>query len=113
VTISVAGGATVVIRDADGDVVGTFTEDGSVTVPEGATYTWAATPNEGFEFPSGAETSGSITIETCSTTTDPPDEVESDELPLTGVNSGMLAAIAALLIASGMIVLHTRRSEES
>jgi hypothetical protein len=94
--ISVDDGADVVIRDSDGDIVGTFTSDGSVIVPEGATYTWQATPSEGFEFPSGAATSGSITIETCS---------NPETLPFTGPENLWMAPLAALLMAAGAFLL--------
>ena len=105
VNVSVDGGATVVVRDDDGDVVGTFTSDGSVTVPEGETYTWAATPNEGFEFPADADTSGTITIETCS---------DPEVLPFTGLNLDTMAIAAGILMAAGMIMLLAmRRSEEA
>jgi hypothetical protein len=96
VNISVADGATVVVSDSDGGVVGTFSSDGSVTVPEGATYSWVATPNEGFEFPAGADSSGTITIETCS---------ESTVLPFTGLQAGALAALAMALVAAGLLTL--------
>jgi len=103
VTVSVDGGATVVIRDSDNDVMGTFTSDGSVTVPEGATYTWAATPSEGFEFPSGADSSGSITIETCS---------DPETLPFTGLNLDTMATVAGVLLGAGLLMLLAMRREE-
>ncbi len=104
VTISVDGGADVVVRDADGDVVGSTSSSASFTVPEGATYTWLATPNEGFEFPAGSATSGSITIETCS---------DLETLPFTGVDSGWMAVLASGLLAGGLtLVASTRRREE-
>ena len=96
VTISVAGGATVVVSDSDGSVVGTFTQDGSVTVPEGAVYTWTATPSAGFEFPAGSATSGSVTIATCSS---------PDVLPFTGVESDGLFKLGFLLLAAGLVVV--------
>jgi hypothetical protein len=109
VTIPVDGGATVIVRDSDGNVVGTFTESGSVAVPEGATYTWQATPSEGFEFPPGAASSGTVTIATCSI----PDEVESGELPFTGLDAGMLAWVAAVMLGTGLAVVEmTRRRED-
>jgi len=103
VTVSVDGGATVVIRDSDNDVMGTFTSDGSVTVPEGATYTWDATPSEGFEFPSGADSSGSITVETCS---------DPETLPFTGVNLDTMATVAGVLLSAGLLMLLAMRREE-
>ena len=103
VTVSVDDGATVVIRDSDNDVMGTFTSDGSVTVPEGATYTWEATPSEGFEFPSGADSSGSITIETCS---------DPETLPFTGLNLDTMATVAGVLLGAGLLMLLAMRREE-
>jgi hypothetical protein len=98
VDISVDDAATVVIEDADGAVLGTFTEDGTLTVPEGATYSWEATPSEGFEFPAGFDAAGEVTITTCSV------------LPFTGIESEHLALIATmLLLAGGAAVLASRR----
>jgi hypothetical protein len=105
VSMSVAGGAEVVIRNSSGAVVGTLSADGSITVPEGATYTWEATANEGFEFPEDADTSGSITIETCS---------DPETLPFTGIDLDLMAAYAAALLAGGLaMLLFSRRAEES
>ncbi len=98
VTVSVAGGATVVVSDEDGGVVGTFSDDGSVTVPEGASYTWTATANEGFEFPAGFVPSGSVTIGTCST---------PDELPFTGVEADALVILGFMLMMAGVVVVAT------
>jgi hypothetical protein len=100
VGISVAGGATVVVRNASDTVVGTFTGDGTAEVPEGATYTWEATANEGFEFPSGTATSGSITIETCS---------NPETLPFTGPEDLWMAPLAALLMAAGAFLVRGSR----
>lgn len=96
VTVSVADGANVVVSDSDGGVVGTFSSDGSVTVPEGAVYSWVATPNEGFEFPAGFASSGTITIPTCSTPT---------VLPFTGVYADQLATLGFILLAAGVLVM--------
>ncbi|MGD2100717.1 MAG: hypothetical protein PVG83_00625 [Acidimicrobiia bacterium] len=96
VTVSVAGGATVVVTDSDGDIVGTFSDDGSVTVPEGAVYNWSATPSEGFEFPAGFDTTGSVTIETCST---------PDTLPFTGIESDPLVKLGFMLLAAGVVIV--------
>jgi hypothetical protein len=105
VSMSVAGGADVVIRNSSGAVVGTLSADGSITVPEGATYTWEATANEGFEFPEDADTSGSITIATCS---------DPETLPFTGIDLDLMAAYAAALLAGGLaMLLFSRRAEES
>jgi hypothetical protein len=104
VSMSVAGGADVVIRNSSGAVVGTLSADGSITVPEGATYTWEATANEGFEFPEDADTSGSITIATCS---------DPETLPFTGIDLDLMAAYAAALLAGGLaMLLFSRRAEE-
>lgn len=105
ITMSVSEGATVVVRDDDGVVVGTFTSDGSITVPDGATYSWEATPSEGFEFPAGFESSGTITIESCSSPA---------TLPFTGPGSDGLALLAATVLGSGVLILaSTRKSEGS
>ncbi len=104
VEISVDGGADVVISDSDGDVIETLSSSGTVTVPEGATYTWAATPNEGFEFPAGSDTSGSITIETCS------DDPET--LPFTGLDTGMMSLFATALLGGGLLLVTAMRRQE-
>jgi hypothetical protein len=96
VDISVADGATVVVSDSDGGVVGTFSSDGSVTVPEGATYSWLATPNDGFEFPAGFDSSGTVTVETCSTT---------NVLPFTGIFADQLATLGFILLGAGVLVM--------
>lgn len=103
VGVSVDDGAVVEVRDRDGDVVGTFSSDGSVTVPEGATYTWEATPNEGFEFPAGSPVSGTIVIETCS---------NAGTLPFTGADNGTLAILATAIAGAGALVLLLGRSME-
>lgn len=105
VTIPVPDGATVVVRDSDGDVVGTLTDDGTLTVPEGATYTWEATPSEGFEFPSGFASSGSITIERCS---------DPETLPFTGLDLDVMATLGVVLLGSGLLVVGSQwKREES
>jgi hypothetical protein len=96
VTVSVADGATVVVSDSDGGIVGTFSSDGSVTVPEGATYSWLATANDGFEFPAGFDSSGTVTIESCSIAT---------VLPFTGIFADQLATLGFILLASGVLVM--------
>lgn len=95
-TVSVADGATVVVSDSDGGIVGTFSSDGSVTVPEGATYSWIATAHDGFEFPAGFDSSGTVTIETCST---------AAELPFTGIFADQLATLGFVLLAAGVLVM--------
>jgi len=109
VTVSVDDAATIVLRDGDGDVVATVTADTVVTVPEDDTYTWEATPNEGFEFATDFVSSDEVEIETCT-----PDEVKDLEvLPFTGAETEALAVIAAVLSAIGLLViLATRRVEE-
>ena len=109
VTVSVDDAATIVLRDGDGDVVATVTADTVVTVPEDDTYTWEATPNEGFEFATDFVSSDEVEIETCT-----PDEVKDLEvLPFTGAETEALAVIAAVLSTIGLLViLATRRVEE-
>jgi hypothetical protein len=109
VTVSVDDAATIVLRDGDGDVVASVTADTVVSVPEDDTYTWVATPNEGFEFATDLVSTGDVEIETCT-----PDEVKDLEvLPFTGAETEALAVIAAVLSAIGLLViLATRRVEE-
>lgn len=96
VTVSVAGGATVVVSNASGTTLGTFSDDGSVTVPEGAVYDWVATPSAGFEFPAGFDSTGSVTIATCSNPT---------VLPFTGIYTDRLATLGFILLAAGVLVM--------
>ncbi len=103
VTLSVANGATVVVRDADGDVVGTVTDDATLSVPEGATYTWSATPSEGFEFPAGFASSGSVTIERCS---------DPETLPFTGFDPMGMGLFAILLVGAGITAIYRAPREE-
>lgn len=63
VDISVVGGATVDVLDSGEEVLDTFTEDGTLSVPEGQTYSWQATPEDGFSI-TGSD-SGTLDIETC------------------------------------------------
>ena len=109
VTVSIDDAATVVIRDGDGDVVATVTQDAVLTVPEGDTYTWEATPGDDFEFAEDFVSSGEVEIEECT-----PTEVKDLEvLPFTGVETEGLAIIAAVLSAIGLLViLATRRVED-
>ncbi|MFP4073994.1 MAG: hypothetical protein ACLFVZ_08135, partial [Actinomycetota bacterium] len=97
VEISVDDGAEVAISDSDGEVIETLSTSGTVTVPEGATYSWEATPNEGFEFPEGSDTSGSITIETCSE--------DPETLPFTGLDTGMMSVLASALLGGGFLLV--------
>lgn len=105
VNLSVDGGATVVVTDADGDVMGRLSSDGTITVPEGASYNWVATPSEGFEFPADFPSSGTITIERCSV---------PDTLPFTGMDLDVAAAFAAAFLGAGITVLASqwRREEQ-
>jgi hypothetical protein len=109
VTVSIDDAATVVIRDGDDDVVATVTQDSVVTVPEGDTYTWEASPSEGFEFAEGFVSTGEVDIEECT-----PTEVKDLEvLPFTGVETERLAVIAAVLSIIGLLVrMATRRIED-
>ena len=104
VDMSVDGAATVVVRDSDGDVVGTLTAAGTLTVPEGDTYTWEATTSEGFEFPVDFDPAGELSISECS---------EPEVLPFTGIDTETAMATAVMMLISGMlIVLLVRRSEQ-
>jgi hypothetical protein len=97
INVSVDGGATVTVTDSNGSVVASVTEDTAIPVTDGATYTWEATPNEGFEFPAGSATSGTITIEDCSVAT---------TLPFTGAENALaFALVATFLVGSGVSVL--------
>ena len=99
VSMSVPGGATVVIKSGN-TVVETLTDDGVVTVPEGQTYTWEATANEGFEFPVGFVPNGTVAIEVCSI----------EELPLTGLGTTELFGISLLLLGVGGLTLFATRA---
>ena len=103
ISMSVPDGATVVVRDSDGDVVGTLTDDATLSVPEGATYTWVATASEGFEFPPGFDSSGSITIERCS---------DPETLPFTGFDPYLMAVFAILLMGAGVAAMYFGPREE-
>jgi hypothetical protein len=109
VTVSIDDAATVVIRDGDGDVVATVTQDAVLTVPEGDTYTWEATPSDDFEFAEDFDATGEVDIEECT-----PTEVKDLEvLPFTGIETEALAMIAAVLSAIGLlVVLATRRVQD-
>jgi hypothetical protein len=100
VRVSVAGGADVVIRDSSGDVVDSVSDDTTLTVSAGSTYSWEATPNEGFEFPVGSATSGTLTIASC---------LDVDVLPFTGPETDALAIVASTLLASGLAILAFQR----
>lgn len=102
--VSVSGGADVVVRDSDGALVDSVSSDGTLTVPAGESYTWEATPNEGFEFPPGSAASGTLTIENCS---------DPDVLPFTGPETEGLGILAAALLGTGMAVLATQRRRQA
>ncbi len=104
VDMSVDGAATVVITDKNDKVIATLTKPGTVTVDEGATYSWEAEANEGFEFPVGFNAEGDVVLATCS---------QPEELPFTGIDSEPLVAIATTLLGLGaVLVSSTRRREE-
>jgi hypothetical protein len=108
VTVSVDDAATVVIRDGDGDVVATVHEDAVVTVPEDDTYTWEATPRDGFRFAEDFVATGSLDIEACT-----PDEVKDLEvLPFTGTSLGLAALVAGVVGMTGLLVLLATRKVE-
>lgn len=62
VVIETSGSATVQIFD-DGTLVDTLTASGTVTVPEGKTYTWSATASSGFTI--DGQSSGSVDVAEC------------------------------------------------
>jgi hypothetical protein len=103
INMSVPDGATVVVRDSDGDVVGTLTDDATLSVPEGATYTWEATASEGFEFPAGFDSDGTITIERCS---------DPETLPFTGFDPYQMGVFAILLMGAGVAAMYLGPKEE-
>lgn len=101
VTVSVAGGAVVAISNSSGTTLANFDDDGTLAVNEDATYTWTATPTEGFEFPAGSATTGSIVIDTC-----------VEELPFTGPDTGVLVPLGLLSIGAGVAILAAQRRRE-
>ena len=104
VTVSVADGATVEIRDAEGNVVARVTNDATIKVEPGD-YVWQATANGGFEFPTGFVANGSLVIDDCTPV---------DELPLTGIQSDALFALSTMLLGSGLLlVMGSRRRDET
>jgi hypothetical protein len=62
IDISDAGGAEVAIYDG-ADLVTTLTSSGSVSVPEGHTYTWKASSSDGFALTGATE--GSVNVDDC------------------------------------------------
>jgi hypothetical protein len=97
VVVSVDGGATVVIKSG-ADTIATFTEDGSVEVPIGQTYTWEATPSEGFEFPPGFVSSGTVDVVDC-----------TEVLPFTGIDTERLLGLSILLLGAGVMLVVASR----
>lgn len=101
VTMSVSGAADVVVRDSAGEVVGSLSADGTITVPEGDRYTWEATLAEGFELPPGQADSGTLNIATCSAL---------EVLPFTGSpTDGMGFAGLVMLLMGGVTLLMSLR----
>lgn len=101
VTMSVPGGATVEVRDSNGTLLATFTDDGTLQVEDNANYSWSATPTEGNEFPSDFDASGTISLDDC---------VET--LPFTGTDSNVFAVAAGLLVAAGVVLLRSARPRQ-
>jgi hypothetical protein len=100
VDVSVApdNAATLTITDADDNVVGTFTSNGSTSLDPGH-YTWAAVAAEGFTL-NGA-TSGSLNVKSC-------DEGEDDkETKVLGVRLSKTGdpITQMFLVALGMLML--------
>lgn len=68
VVIDAVSDATVTVYDEELNVVATFSgTGGSSSLPPGS-YTWTATPGDGFEFPEGQQTAGQFTINPCEAT---------------------------------------------
>lgn len=65
VFIDAASGATVTVYDAQMKVAVSFVGTGGTSELDPGTYTWEATPGDGFDFPDGQETSGQFTIDPC------------------------------------------------
>jgi len=61
-------GATVTVYDDELNVVATFSGSGGTSALPPGSYTWEATPGDGFEFPQGEQTSGEFTIDPCAAT---------------------------------------------
>jgi hypothetical protein len=68
VFIDAESGATVTVYDADLNVAAAFSGVGGTGNLAPGTYTWVATPGDGFEFPQDQETSGEFTIAPCPST---------------------------------------------
>ncbi len=100
VTMSVPGGATVEVRDSDGNLEGILEDDGTITVADDATYSWVATVSEGNEFPSDFDSTGSVAIEDCTPV---------EELPFTGLDAGWMAMLATALLGAGALVVRYGR----
>jgi hypothetical protein len=65
VSIDVESGAVVTVYEDDLEVAAQFSGVGGSQRLMPGTYTWEATPGEGFEFPTGEVTSGGFTIDPC------------------------------------------------
>jgi hypothetical protein len=65
VSIDVDSGAVVTVYDVDLDVAAQFSGVGGSQKLAPGTYTWVATPGDGFEFPEDEVTSGGFTIDPC------------------------------------------------
>jgi hypothetical protein len=68
VFIDAESGATVTVYDADLNVAAAFSGVGGTGNLAPGTYTWVATPGDGFEFPQDQPTSGEFTIAPCPST---------------------------------------------
>jgi len=65
VFIDAASGATVTVYDAGMNVAASFVGTGGTSALAPGTYTWEATPGDGFDFPDGQQTSGEFTVDPC------------------------------------------------
>jgi hypothetical protein len=63
--IEADSGAMVTVYDSDMNVAAAFTGVGGTSSLPPGTYTWSATPGDGFEFPEDQPTSGEFTIAPC------------------------------------------------
>jgi hypothetical protein len=106
IDVSPPGGAAVTLKDAQDNVVGSTSD--SATVPLGpGTYSWSASPNEGYaiEGPS----SGTVTAGECAPGK-PPTEVLPRKLPETGPPGlGMMAAMGLGFVAMGALMISASR----
>jgi hypothetical protein len=63
--IDTDSGATVTVYDDELSVAATFSGSGGTSVLPPGTYSWEATPGDGFDLPEGQQTSGQFTIDPC------------------------------------------------